>query len=467
MKNLSIKKVNLNLFYRKPNFSQFAENLRFISKSGSYSKSLSSLMNSMNNITKYSNEFCAVESVKKYLAINPNPDSAFFIANLDNVDVQINKWKQELPNIIPHYAVKCNPDLPLLKRMVDRGLSFDCASPGEIESVLNLGVSPDKIIFANPCKAINHIKYAKEKGVNLTTFDNEDELKKIAEYHPNCGVVMRIHVDDSYSVCQLGSKFGAREDSLENLVKKVKELNLSFKGISFHVGSGCSSSFAYYSAIEQAKRVFDLAELYGFDLKLLDIGGGFPGCNDGNISFEDISDKVRQGLDDFFSKELEDPEFKIISEPGRYFASSTYSLATTVTSKRKVFEKDSQKNMIYINDGIYGAFNCILFDHYEISLPKVLKRNFNDNSKDEIVNTSVWGPTCDSMDCISKNMPLPDLNINDVLIFEKMGAYSLAASSNFNGFVKSNILYFSRNEEYSYSSIMQKKRFMSDDFSLS
>lgn len=55
---------------------------------------------------------------------------------------------------------------------------------GELEQVLGLGVAPSRIIFANPCKAISHIRYAARCRVQLLTFDSEEELIKLAQHHP-------------------------------------------------------------------------------------------------------------------------------------------------------------------------------------------------------------------------------------------------------------------------------------------
>lgn len=80
--------------------------------------------------------------------------------------------------------VKCNDDLEVLKVLASLGCSFDCASSGEIKKILSLDVEPKRIIFANSTKIASHIDYAKLCDVNLMTFDNEDEVHKIAKHHP-------------------------------------------------------------------------------------------------------------------------------------------------------------------------------------------------------------------------------------------------------------------------------------------
>lgn len=86
-----------------------------------------------------------------------------------------------LSEIFPQ--VKCNDDIEVLKTLASVGCSFDCASSGEIVKVLSLKVKPNRIIFANTTKPASHIEFAKAKNVKLMTFDNEDEIHKIAEIH--------------------------------------------------------------------------------------------------------------------------------------------------------------------------------------------------------------------------------------------------------------------------------------------
>src|SRR5947209_20379119 len=102
-------------------------------------------------------------------------------------------------------------------------------------------------------------------------------------------------------------------------------------------------------------------------------------------------------------------------------------------------------NKDYISDGVYGAFNCIMFDHQEVK-PKVLTKDgvfvFGEIFDEEpLFKCSIWGPTCDSIDCVTKNDNLPKLRPGDWLYFEDMGAYTICAASKFNDFKKSNIEY--------------------------
>ena len=81
----------------------------------------------------------------------------------------------------------------------DMGLcnaGFDCASEWEADTVLGLGVPADRIVFANACKRPCDIRFAAAKGLNLTTFDTESELHKLARWHPATDTLLRIRADD-------------------------------------------------------------------------------------------------------------------------------------------------------------------------------------------------------------------------------------------------------------------------------
>ena len=84
--------------------------------------------------------------------------------------------------------------------------------------------------------------------------------------------------------------------------------------------------------------------------------------------------------------------------------------------------------MLYINDGVYGSFNCLLYDHATVDVEMV-----EELGDIETAVRSVWGPTCDGLDCVLPEVELPDLEIGAWLYFRNMGAYTLAAGSTFNG----------------------------------
>lgn len=382
--------------------------------------------------------------------MQPDAEDAFFVADLGEVTRQFKQWTKLLPRVQPFFAVKCNPDPLVVKLLTKLGAGFDCASRAEIQHALKEGAGTDNIIYAHPCKPASHLRFAAANQVGMMTFDNADELVKISQLYPGAKTVLRILTDDSNSLCQLGLKFGASLGSTLELLQVAKQLGVDVIGVSFHVGSGCQSEAAFVDAVMRAREVFDQGESIGFHFTLLDIGGGFPGRGDqSGLSFGAVAQTLNQALDRYFSQD-QYGHVRVIAEPGRYFVASAFTLAVNVVARRFVVGKDESASpsfMYYVNDGVYGSFNCIMFDHQN-PMPRVLTcggrlvdGSFSSAAAVQYEST-VWGPTCDSIDCIvSSGLKLPELQVGDWMVFGGMGAYTLCAASRFNGFKLSDVVY--------------------------
>ncbi|KAG7195727.1 Mitochondrial 2-oxoadipate and 2-oxoglutarate transporter [Scheffersomyces spartinae] len=368
-------------------------------------------------------------------------EDSFFVCDLGLVKRAHQIWTEMLPMVQPHYAVKCNTDSRIISTLANLGCNFDCASKAEIESVLLQGISANRIVYANPCKTNSFIRFAKTVDVNLTTVDNCNELHKMKQFHPECGILIRLATDDESAQCRLSTKFGCTvESAVDELLPLAQELGLPIVGVAFHVGSGAKDFGSIYKAVQDARMVFDIGHQLGFKMNILDIGGGFE-----VETFEESSAMVRMSLEKFFPNENE--QVKFIAEPGRFMVSNAFTLATHVIAKRDLprhFVTDDIENgvkaMIYINDGVYGNLNCILFDHqHPIAHVLTHRDNFYYNGNDAHGKGkhgfSIWGPTCDGLDCVSVRSELGfDVDVGDWLYFPNLGAYTSAATTSFNGF---------------------------------
>jgi len=346
--------------------------------------------------------------------------NAFFVVDLDRVVSKFDMWQNYLPNVVPHYAVKANPNPDIVRVLAAQGSSFDCATMAEIQQVLALGVDAGRIIFANPCKPMSHIVYARENGVLRTTFDSESELLKIKIGHPNAHLVLRLWVDDRDAQCQLSNKYGATVKEAMDLLKQAKFLGLNVMGVSFHCGSG-ASAVTYRAAMRDARNVFKMGRDMGFRMSLLDIGGGMPGTEslgDQGSSLKTISSIINPLLKDQWQ------DVEVIAEPGRYFCAESQTLAVQIIGKRV---RDGLR-IYYVNDGLYQSFNCILYDH------SVLLSEEENMQHGGCFKSALFGQTCDGLDQLSTNIVLPELKIGDWIVFPTMGAYTNGASSQFNGF---------------------------------
>uniref|UniRef100_A0A158P770 ornithine decarboxylase n=1 Tax=Angiostrongylus cantonensis TaxID=6313 RepID=A0A158P770_ANGCA len=388
----------------------------------------------------------------RQIALSKNDDEddeAFMLVDLDVVFERFALWKRELPMVEPFYAVKCNTDQVLLRTLAALGTGFDCASRNEIDIVMGTGVNAERIIYANPCKTRSFITHAKERNVTMMTFDNSEELVKVAKLHPQAEMILRIAVSDPTATCPLNLKFGADPVKVApQLLLEAKQLHVNIVGISFHVGSGCNDPSAFREALGHARDLYDIGVSLGFTMKLIDLGGGYPGTPY-HISFENIAATIRSSMDEFFPQEL---GVRFVAEPGRFFAASPFTLvcnvihATEVTAEKITKDPADAENrgfMYYINDGVYGSFNCILFDHVN-----PVGRPLFDEMAEEYP-TIIWGPTCDSLDKIEDQKHMRMLSVGDWITYPNMGAYTCSASTTFNGFQRPTAVYVVGRENWS------------------
>jgi ornithine decarboxylase len=304
-----------------------------------------------------------------------------------------------------------------------------------------------KPFFANPCKMSSQIKYARANDVDMMTFDCEEELYKIKLYHPYSKLLLRLAVDDSNSICQFNSKFGCKLENVEKLITLMNTLNLNLVGFSFHVGSGCRSLDNYYNAIKTCREAYDLAIKNNININIIDIGGGFPGVySENTINIDQIAETINSAQKEFFSTEIENETIQFIAEPGRYFVEKSHILVLNVIGKKreKYLNKDTNELeeiiIYYLNDGVYGSFNCIYFDHNNPII-----QPFNERNEKKLYKSKIFGPTCDSMDLIANEIMLPELVVGEWVYVENFGAYTTAASSSFNGFMTTDYKYILRN----------------------
>ena len=392
-----------------------------------------------NDIKLINKKMDIYDTVNMFLENNQSEDP-FFIVNLGDIVRQYQKWITHLPNIKPFYAVKCNPDVLILKLLATLGCNFDCASKNEIAKVLDLGVSPNRIVFANPCKMGSMIKYSQTRDISLTTVDSEYELYKIKLYHPDVGLLLRIKTDDKHSLCKFSCKFGLELDEVEGILKIAKNLDLNIVGVCFHVGSGCLDPETYTKSIADSRKVFDMATNYGFDMKILDIGGGFSAVDNEKLKFKDVAETINSALNTYFGNY---ENLQVIAEPGRFFVGSSHTLVLTVINKKVRIDKETKEKEVtlYINDGVYSSMNNVIMDHFKIDENNLIPFINKEGKK---YNTKIFGPTCDSIDLITNGVKMEELNIGAHLLAINYGAYTSATtfgSEVFNGFNKTSAKY--------------------------
>ncbi len=360
------------------------------------------------------------------------------------------EFREKLPEVQPYFAVKANSNPEIIKTMFDLGSSFDVASIFEFKLVHeNIKDLPDKerqdfiwdkIIYANTIKPAKVLKKLNPYKI-LVTFDNIEELKKIKEHAPDVGLVLRIRVPNTGSVVELSSKFGAHPGEAVDLISEAVNMGLGVEGLSFHVGSQCTNFENYIQALNFCASIFKEAELRNFDIgftdkqgkrmKILDIGGGFPVRYTNDVKpFATLAKKLNSEIKRQFGKS----NIQVIAEPGRFMVATACSLVTKIIGKSI---RDG-KTCYYLDDGVYHTFSGQVYDHQHYPLHAF--------KEGELKLCATFGPTCDAFDTISLADELPeDLQIDDLLYAENIGAYTLASATDFNGFPEARVVHVNLN----------------------
>ena len=334
-------------------------------------------------------------------------------------------WNKYLPNIQPHYAIKSNPEILLLKTLFPRGVKFDCASLQELKLVKDILPNgsdyKDLIVYANPCKSLVDLEYAQKEICSPTTVvDSFEELDKLTELKYEGGALVRISVDDKNSKIPFSGKFGISPEKVTDLGHYAKSKHIDLKGISFHVGSGGNDGKVYYKSISVAKVLNKQLQTQNHNAKIIDIGGGF-------LSNEDDFAKKAKYINDAY-----DDTFKFIAEPGRFFSSVCQDFFVKVIGKKPW--KDGWRYTI--DDSLYGQFSCIPFDQAK----PLWMRVSQDDSIRKSTKGLLMGRTCDSVDIIARCESMEELEVDDWLWFPHMGSYTSVTATEFNGFPKPSVL---------------------------
>ena len=357
---------------------------------------------------------------------------------------QYAQFKKYLPRVGVYYAIKANPEPEIIKTLHTLKSGFDVASQEEFEMVLRavpksaLNKKNDfvynDIILANTIKPVETLKKMIPYRT-LMTFDNIEELKKIKKYCPNAGLIIRLRVPNIGSMVELSSKFGIEPSDAMPLIDAAIGMGMDVEGISFHVGSQCVNIENYMTAFIAASELLKAARAKVYNIRLINIGGGFPADYEGaDISFPAFAKKLSKEIDRLFPKEIE-----IVAEPGRYLVAESAKLVVKIIGKAY---RDG-KAYYYVNDGVYNTLSGVIFDHCVYHFHSFKKgRACRQAGKTSV--SAVVGPTCDALDTISISENLPDLQIGDLLYVNDIGAYSSASATNFNGFSKAKIIHINK-----------------------
>ena len=344
--------------------------------------------------------------------------SPFFVVSTAKVAENYQFLRKHLLHADVYYAMKANPTPAILETVAGLGSNFDVASAGEIEMLGMLGIDGSRMIYANPVKDERGLEAARAYGVKRMTFDDVSEIEKIAAFVPDADVLVRVAVHNRRAHVDLNTKFGARPEDAIPLLLEAKAAGLNPVGICFHVGSQSLSTAAYEEALLFVHGLFDEAKAAGLDLTDLDIGGGFPVPDEDGLAVDVAA--MMETIDRQIVRLF--PETNVCCEPGRFIPGTAANFVAMV-----IGTKDRNGHPWYILDeGIYGAFSGILFDHWHYPLFTF--------ANGPVEKATIAGPSCDGIDVLYEDYETPRLEIGDHVLATDMGAYTSVSATRFNGF---------------------------------
>ncbi len=341
----------------------------------------------------------------------------FLIVDTAIVRTKARRFRAAMPRVRPHYAVKANPDRRVLKALIQEGCGFEIASIAELDLLLGLGVPAREIFYSNPVKSRESIAYAAAKGVEWFVIDSLDELRRVYEVKADAKQYLRIAAPNIGSDWPLSGKFGAGASDAREIATAAAKMGADLAGVTFHVGSQCRNPENWRVALEKARNLFDFMSKAGLKPRLLNVGGGFPVRHVKPIpSIEMIGGVINDGLRAF-------PEdVQVIAEPGRYLVSDAgYFVCRVLGTATR-----AGKRWMHWDAGLFGGV---------IEASEGLKYKIRTDRSGPDVPWTVGGPTCDSVDIVMREEPLPsDLQEGDFIYIRNAGAYTTAYASQFNGF---------------------------------
>ncbi len=370
-------------------------------------------------------DFIILKVFKTIKEFSKDKETPLLIVDLARIGEKYDELVRKMPFVKTYYAMKANPLDEVLLILKNKGSCFDAGTVYEIDRLLDLGVDPEKISFGNTIKKEKDIEHAFKKGIRLFATDSDSDVKKIAKRAPGPKVFFRLLTESDGADWPLSRKFGAHPDMIHELIVKARELELEPYGLSFHVGSQQCDIGQWDNALSKCKYLFEVALQEGIQLKMINIGGGFPASY---LSPANSIGTYAKEILRFIKEDFGENHPEIIIEPGRSLTADAGIIVTEVVMISKK-SKLNQYKWVYVDIGKFGGLmetidECIKYPIY----------SEKEGNGEEVI---IVGPTCDSMDILYEDHKyvLPDtLKEGDHLYIFTTGAYTQSYSSvSFNG----------------------------------
>ncbi|MGI4953779.1 MAG: type III PLP-dependent enzyme [Janthinobacterium lividum] len=355
------------------------------------------------------------------------PATPCLVLDVDRVEQNYRTLTRALPLAHVYYAVKANPATPILQRLAGLGSSFDAASFEEVSFCLDAGAEPGRISFGNTIKKVSAIRRAHAAGITMFAFDSHEELVKLAEHAPGARVYCRLLVENDGAEWPLSRKFGTTVETAKELMIEAAALGMDPYGLSFHVGSQQTTTGSYETAIGRVGMLFSDLKSAGINLRMVNLGGGYPvRYRDEIPGIDRFADAIMGAMTEHFGNDL--PE--ILVEPGRFLVGDAGVICAEVVLVCHK-GKDDPVRWVYLDIGRFGGLA-------ETEGESIKYRFETGHDGGATGPVAIAGPTCDGADILYEraNYRLPlALRSGEQVRIMSTGAYTTTyASQRFNGF---------------------------------
>ena len=323
------------------------------------------------------------------------------------------------------YAVKSNSNLAVIRHLAKLGAGADCVSIGEVQRALKAGISKYRIIFSGVGKKDNEIREALQSGILLINLESEAEMKrvemiaKILDIEARISIRVNPDVDPkTHPYISTGlheNKFGVSIEIAKRMyiyAKKSKQLNPI--GIHFHIGSQLTKLAPIQEACAIVADLVRSLQALDIKIKFFDVGGGIGVTYDNEITI--TPDAYAHAI----TQTIKGLDLTILSEPGRYMMANSGIFLTRVLYEKK----NGKKRFVVVDGGMNDLLRPSLYNAYH-KIEAIQKEG-------ETTLADVVGPVCESGDFLGKDVPLPKMEHNDILVVHSAGAYGFTMSSNYN-----------------------------------
>lgn len=328
------------------------------------------------------------------------------------------------------YSVKSNSNLAVLNILHQAGASFDIVSGGELERLLRIGVSGERIIFAGVGKSASEIISACQANILCFNVESEPELELISEIASSIGrtarVALRVNPDvdaGTHRHITTGTganKFGMSIDAVRRASNRARTLKgIALDGLHCHIGSQITSTRPYTEAVGKVLELEQYLRASGHQIGTLNIGGGFG--IDYRNAFTDVP--TVEAYAAALAPLLSASGLRIRVEPGRAISGTSGVFVSSVLYVKET----GLKRFAILDGGMNDLMRPALYDAYHEIVPV---RRSAAGSAEAVYD--VVGPVCESTDCFGRDRSMRPLKPGDLLAVLNAGAYCFSLSSNYN-----------------------------------